>query len=79
VFLDAQGRPHSKFGLAMLLRSHLEAAGLMKTRPELFETTAQRQRIRVHDLARELEARRRARVAPEVADIEAARVKRGGS
>lgn len=50
VFVDPHGRTHSKFGLALLLRSHLEAAGLKKERPELFESTAERKQIRVHDL-----------------------------
>jgi integrase len=50
VFLDPQGNAHSKFGIAMLLRGHLEAVGLKAERPELFATTAERQQIRVHDL-----------------------------
>lgn len=50
VFTDPQGNAHSKFGIAMLLRSHLEAVGLKEERPELFTTTTERQQIRVHDL-----------------------------
>jgi integrase len=50
VFVDPHGDAHSKFGIAMLLRSHLEAVGLKKERPELFVTTEERQQIRVHDL-----------------------------
>lgn len=33
-----------------MLRSHLETIGLKQERPELFTTTGQRMRIRVHDL-----------------------------
>jgi integrase len=50
VFLDPLQRPHTKFGLAMLLRSHLQAIGLKDERPELFQSTAERRQIRVHDL-----------------------------
>src|SRR5450432_512707 len=50
VFLDPQQRPHTKFGLAMLLRGHLKAIGLKDERPELFASTAERRQIRVHDL-----------------------------
>jgi Phage integrase family len=50
VFQDAQGRPHTKFGAAELLRGHVKAIGLETERPELSESTAQRKRIRVHDL-----------------------------
>jgi len=50
VFVDPLGRPHTKYGLAMLLRSHLEAIGLKKERPELFTSTPERRRIRIHDL-----------------------------
>lgn len=50
VFQDPQGRPHTKFGAAELLRGHLRAIGLADERPELFESTAQRKQIRVHDL-----------------------------
>lgn len=50
VFLDPLSRPHTKFGLAMLLRSHLQAIGLKDERPELFTSTAERRQIRVHDL-----------------------------
>ncbi|HEY2408852.1 MAG TPA: site-specific integrase [Polyangiaceae bacterium] len=50
VFVDPEGRPHTKFGIAMLLRSHLKAIGLKKERPELFDSTPERRRIRVHDL-----------------------------
>jgi hypothetical protein len=45
-----EGRPHTKFGAAELLRGHLRAIGLAEERPELFESTAQRKQIRVHDL-----------------------------
>ena len=40
----------SKFGLALTLREHLARIGLKTERPELFTSTEQRQRIRVHDL-----------------------------
>ena len=40
----------SKFGLAKTFRLHLERASIKAERPELFVTTATRQRIRVHDL-----------------------------
>ena len=50
MFLDPLQRPHTKFGLAMLLRSHLQAIGLKEERPELFQSTAERRQIRVHDL-----------------------------
>ncbi len=50
VFLDAEGTQISKYGLAVLMRSHLEAIGLKAERPELFTTTEERHRIRVHDL-----------------------------
>jgi integrase len=40
----------SKFGLAETFRLHLERAGIKAERPELFVTSASRQRIRVHDL-----------------------------
>lgn len=50
VFLDPLGRTLDKPGLAELLRSHLRAIGLEQERPELFTTTAERLRIRVHDL-----------------------------
>jgi len=50
VFLDARGLQHSKFGLAKLLRSHLEAIGLKEERPELFESSEHRKQMRVHDL-----------------------------
>ena len=36
--------------LAKLFRTQLTLAGLDKTRPELFQTTAHRLRVRVHDL-----------------------------
>jgi hypothetical protein len=50
VFQDPQGRPHTNFGAAELLRGHLRAIGLADGRPELFASTAQRKQIRVHDL-----------------------------
>ena len=50
VFLDPQGRAHSQFGMAELLRSHLGTIGLREERPELFDDTPQRKRMRVHDL-----------------------------
>jgi integrase len=50
VFVDPTGKPHTKFGAAALLRSHLKAVGLEQERPELFESTPERRRIRVHDL-----------------------------
>jgi integrase len=48
VFQDPQGRRHSPYGAAALLRSHLEAVGLKRERPELFESTPERKRM--HDL-----------------------------
>ena len=50
VFTNEHGRQLESFGLAGLLREHLRTIGLKSERPELFETTEQRQRIRVHDL-----------------------------
>jgi integrase len=50
VFVTPGGAAHSKYGLADTLRSHLERIGLKVERPELFTTTGERQRIRVHDL-----------------------------
>lgn len=50
VFLDPDGRPHTQYGMAELLRAHLEAIGLKAERPELFESTETRRRMRVHDL-----------------------------
>jgi integrase len=50
VFRRPDGTPHEKTELAPLLRSHLELVGLKNERPELFTTTDERQRIRVHDL-----------------------------
>jgi integrase len=50
VFVSPAGEAISKYGLAELLRTHLEAIGLKQERPELFVTTEQRHRIRVHDL-----------------------------
>jgi integrase len=50
VFVSPNGEAISKFGLAELLRAHLDAIGLKQERPELFATTAERHRIRVHDL-----------------------------
>jgi len=47
---DPQGRAHSQFGMAELLRSHLGTIGLREERPELFDDTPQRKRMRVHDL-----------------------------
>ena len=50
VFIDPNGQPHNSFRLADLLRAHLMEIGLVRERPELFTTTAERRRIRVHDL-----------------------------
>lgn len=53
VFVDAAGRPLAApgpFKLPALLHRHLRAIGLHEERPELFVTTAERRRIRVHDL-----------------------------
>jgi hypothetical protein len=50
VFRRPDGAPHEKTGLAGFFRTHLARIGLKDERPELFETTAERQRIRVHDL-----------------------------
>ncbi len=48
VFVDEQGNQFDSRSLPAVLRAHLRKAGI--TRPELFETTAQRMRMRVHDL-----------------------------
>lgn len=53
VFTDDHGKPFTAagaVGLAPTLREHLKLIGLDKERPELFESTEERQRIRVHDL-----------------------------
>jgi integrase len=53
VFLDPRGRPFTSsgaLGLPALLRGHLVEIGLHRERPELFTSTAERRRIRVHDL-----------------------------
>jgi hypothetical protein len=50
VFLDPDGEPITGDGLADILREHLVTLGLKEERPELFTTTADRMRIRVHDL-----------------------------
>jgi integrase len=53
VFLDPQRRPISgsgALGLPALLRDHLRLVGIDRERPELFTSTQQRRRIRVHDL-----------------------------
>jgi integrase len=50
VFLDSQGQPVNRFGLADVLRSHLIDIGLLRERPELFTTTPERRPIRTHDL-----------------------------
>ena len=53
MFLDTQGRPivgSGALGLPAMLRSHLLQIGLHRERPELFTTTTERRRIRVHDL-----------------------------
>jgi integrase len=50
VFVGPSGQPHNKYGLADMLRAHLVEIGLVRERPELFTTTAERRRIRVHDL-----------------------------
>lgn len=50
LFTDEHERPVSPWGLAERLRSHLETVGLKTERPELFQTTANRLQIRVHDL-----------------------------
>jgi len=50
VFTDEEGRPLSQFGMVEILHGHLRTIGLEATRPELFKTTANRLRIRVHDL-----------------------------
>ena len=50
VLVDPLGRPHSPHGMADLLRAHLMEIGLVRERPELFTSTAERRRIRVHDL-----------------------------
>ena len=49
VFVSPNGDSISKYGLAELLRAHLEAVGLKQERPELFVTNAERHRMRVHD------------------------------
>jgi integrase len=50
ILVDPLGRPHSPHGMADLLRAHLMEIGLVRERPELFTSTAERRRIRVHDL-----------------------------
>jgi len=50
VFTDDDGRALSQFGMVEILHGHLRAIGLEATRPELFKTTGNRLRIRVHDL-----------------------------
>jgi integrase len=50
VFVDEQGAPIIGFGLPTILRAHLESLGLKIERPELFMSTTERIRIRVHDL-----------------------------
>jgi len=53
VFLDPQGQPitgNGALGLPMLLRAHLKELGLDRERPELFTSTPERRRIRVHAL-----------------------------
>jgi len=50
LFVDENGKPISKFGLAALFREHLEQVGLRKERPELFDGSDSRIPIRVHDL-----------------------------
>jgi integrase len=50
MFQDEHGRPLTATSLAVTLRAHLEAIGLKKARPELFEATKERLRCRVHDL-----------------------------
>jgi hypothetical protein len=44
--VDERGQKLSKFGLAEILRDHLEAVGLKKERPELFTTTGERRQMR---------------------------------
>ena len=43
VFIDSQGRRHNPYGAAALLRAHMEAVGLKRERPELFESTPEAQ------------------------------------
>lgn len=50
VFTRPDGRPHKAPELAPALREHLRLIGLEAERPELFETTDERQRFRAHDL-----------------------------
>ena len=50
VFVDPHGRRLTEHSRARALRSHLAAIGLDKERPELFERSAVRQPMRVHDL-----------------------------
>ncbi len=50
VFTDEFGRTLRGDALCKLLHKHLRAIGLADERPELFTSTAQRLRIRVHDL-----------------------------
>jgi integrase len=40
----------ARLGLPAVLRSHLAELGLEQERPELFTTTPERHRMRVHDL-----------------------------
>ena len=50
VLVDPLGRPHNPGGMADLLRSQLVELGLHRERPELFTSTSERRRMRVHDL-----------------------------
>ncbi len=50
VFVGGRGEALSKFGMAVLLRQHLETIGLKAERPELFVTTNEPHPMRVHDL-----------------------------
>lgn len=50
VFVDESGRPLINYTLVKLLLRHLRVVGLHEERPELFVTTKERQRMRVHDL-----------------------------
>ncbi len=50
VFVGERGEALSKFGMAALLRQHLQAIGLKAERPEPFVTTDERHQMRVHDL-----------------------------
>jgi hypothetical protein len=50
MFVDAEGEPYDPSKLADRLRTALRLAKVHETRPELFDTTEARSRLRAHDL-----------------------------